>query len=236
MHRLFGDRPLALSPSGASSRLGEYHRAKQNPAVLDQFFSPPTVSRVSQSLYKSSPAVPAISERFNVLSSRPGGSSVPLSPSHRAQTPRQSSMLPGRLPDRVSPFGTSLVGLAIRSRLRQTESRAVSPVIVQLSNPSSPSGLTSSNLPQSIQGQGENQLDPCNKDVVISALKQKRKRWACHSDDVTTTAEAQPAAKRSRYRFHTGFSGNETMYIIVEHQSQQNFPCKFSMYEVHMYV
>lgn len=201
MHRHSADHPGRPSPS-ESSRLGEYHRSKQSPTVLDQFFSTPTtLSQPSQTLYKSSPAVNRNSERFNVLSSRPGGTSLPFSPSRRAQTPLRSSLQPGRLSDqRTSPFGPSLVNLAIRGRLRQSHSAAVSPVIVQLSTPpnSSASGLTSE-ASQRIQDQEGNRLDPCNKDVVISALKQKRKRWVCPSDDITTAIDSQPAAKRSRY-------------------------------------
>ena len=191
---------MSLSPSGAvSSRLGEYHRAKQSPAVLDQFFSP---SAVSSNVYKSSPAMQTNSGRFSMFSSHQGSTVPSLSPSRRPQTPLRPSLHPGRLTDqRVSPFGTSLVSLAVRGRLRETQSLGVSPVIVHLSNPSdsSRSGLTNPNsyTTQKTQGQGDNQVDPCDKDVVISALKQKRKRWACHNDDIT--AESQPAAKRSRY-------------------------------------
>lgn len=198
MHRLSSDRP---GPSGGS-RLGEYHRSKQSPAVLDQFFSPPTtLSHPSHTLYKSSPTVNINSERFNVFSPRSEGPAVPLSPSRRARTPLQSSLLPRRLSDqRASSFGPSLVNLAVRGRLRQSHSAAVSPVIVQLSSPSTPSGSGgTSELSQRTQGQGENQPDPCNKEVVISALKQKRKRWACPTDDTTTTVESQPAAKKPRY-------------------------------------
>lgn len=198
MHRLSSDRP----GSSGSSRLGEYHRSKQSPAVLDQFFSPPTtLSHPSHALYKGSPTVNINSERFNVFSPLSEGTALALSPSRRARTPLQSSFFPRRLSDqRASSFGSSLVNLAVRGRLRQSHSAAVSPVIVQLSTPSTPSGSGgTSEVSQRIQSQGENQPDPCNKEVVISALKQKRKRWACPSDDITTTMESQPAAKRSRY-------------------------------------
>lgn len=192
MHRLSGDHP---GPSG-TSRLGEYHRSKQSPSVLDQFLSPPTtLSRPSHTLYKSSPTLNINLERFN---SRSGGTGVLLSPSRRARTPLQAPLLPARLSDqRPSPFGPSLVNLAVRGRLRQSQSAAVSPVVVQLSSPSTSSG--SSEVSQRIHNQGENRPDPCDKEVVISALKQKRKRWACPSDDITTAMDSQPAAKRSRY-------------------------------------
>ena len=57
--------------------------------------------------------------------------------------------------------------------------------------------------PVAPQSSGGNEVDPCDREVVISALKQKRKRWVCQAaDDVTGNTESQPAAKRSRYRLH----------------------------------
>ena len=200
MHRLSGDRPSVLSPSGGSSRLGDYHRAKQNPAVLDRLCSIPTHSRLS--LYKTSPTPQtANSERFSLFPLRQDGGGSVLPPLRRAQTPLQSPLQFSGY--QTSPLHTSLVSLAMRGRLRQTESLPVSPVIVQLSSPAgpSPSGTISHSgeLSHSAQSQGEKRLDPCNRDVVMSALKQKRKRWACASDDSTVTQDSQqPAAKKSR--------------------------------------
>lgn len=181
--------PPTFSPL-STSRMGEYHRAKQNPAVLDQFYSSPSQTHLARNLYKTTPTPLSNSDRFGVPPGRQGSGFAPL---RRAQTPIQGSLFKGHLQTHhSSPPGTSLVSLAVRGRLRQTESLPVSPVIVQLSNPTE-AGSTSrdSNAPA-----GTPSLDPCNKEVVISALKQKRKRWACPSEDGPT--DSQPAAKRSR--------------------------------------
>lgn len=186
--------PPTLSPLG-TSRMGEYHRAKQNPAVLDQFYSSPSQTRLARNLYKTTPTPLSNSDRFGLPPGRQGSGLAPL---RRAQTPVQGSLLKGRLQTyHSSPPGTSLVSLAVRGRLRQTESLPVSPVIVQLSNPTD-AGNTSFSGRDSSAPAGAPSLDPCNKEVVISALKQKRKRWACTSEDGPTGIDSQPAAKRSR--------------------------------------
>ena len=197
--RLRGDQSVSLSPSSSAvsgNRLGEYHRSKQNPAVLDHYLSPNTTSQLSGSLYKNSPTVHANSDRFSLFPSPHGTTGFP--PSRRVQTPLRSSLFHSR-GHGVSPFGTSLVSMAVRGRLRQSQSTGVSPVIVQLSNSSSPSQTGLTGRDEGTQQQGDTLHDPCNKDVVISALKQKRKRWACQGEDVTGNTDSQPAAKRSRY-------------------------------------
>lgn len=203
--RLTGDHTISGPLSPSSNRLVDYHRSKQNPAVLDQYLSPNnTSSQLSNSLYKNSPTVHANSNRFtqspHLITGFP-----PISTRH-VQTPLRSSLFhTGLSPGGrgVPPFGTSLVSMAVRGRLRQSQSAGVSPVIVQLSSSSnlSQTSLTTSRGDNSMQQdqEGGNQPDPCSKDTVISALKQKRKRWACHSDDIIGNTDTQPAAKRSRY-------------------------------------
>ena len=95
--------------------------------------------------------------------------------------------------------------MAVRSRLRHSESPGISPVMVHIPGAAS-TGVNRDNEGASARGSSQlsegNEADPCDREVVMSALKQKRKRWACHSgDDVVGNAaeSAQPAAKRSRY-------------------------------------
>ena len=101
--------------------------------------------------------------------------------------------------------------MAVRSRLCRSEGPDISPVMVHIPGASSTGvnmddkgASASSSSPTS----GGNEADPCDREVVISALKQKRKRWACHSgDDVVGIAaeSAQPAAKRTRYDQSSSF-------------------------------
>ena len=192
------DAPLS-SNYVLGARLGEYHRSRQNPAVLDQFIS----SQSPQSLYKNSPTVRSTSERFNLFPS-PATHSIMtgVSPlSRRTHTPfRRSPFHSSATP---SPFSTGLVGMAVRSRLRNSETQGISPVMVHLPGTSSIALSESAKETTSQSISGGEEVNPCDRDVVISALKQKRKRWVCHTgDDVIGNAESsQPAAKRSRYIF-----------------------------------
>ena len=183
----------------SGSRLGDYHRSKQNPAVLDQLITSPT----PQNLYKSSPAIQPSSERFNIFS-LPQNTTTGFSPlSRRIQTPFRLS--PFQTTRRsASPFGTGLVSMAVRGRLRESQTSGVSPVMVHL--PSTSLSVSRGSERDGLQSSEEAPVNPCNREVVISALKAKRKRWACqvanddpNGDNVVENAESQPAAKRSRY-------------------------------------
>ena len=85
--------------------------------------------------------------------------------------------------------------MAVRGR--RSHSSELSPVMVHLSSPlTSAAGEPS----DEVSASEKTTVDPCNKEVIISALK-KRKRWTGQGRDVDSasgSAESQPAAKRSR--------------------------------------
>ena len=90
------------------------------------------------------------------------------------------------------------MSLAVRSRLRQSASQPVSPVIVQLSSRSATGNASFTGHESGSQVGGSKPLDPCSRDAVMYALKQKRKRWTCGGDEESAYGDREPVAKRSR--------------------------------------
>ena len=145
--------------SNVGNRLGDYHMSKQNPAVIDQLYSPH-----KSSLYKTaSPLFNGLSHSGHLNGNRGGRTQIQT---FLRQTLNRRNSLPG------GGTGTSLVHLAIQGRQRKYDSVPVSPVIVRLSG----SSLTGSNKGAELGSLDEEEatVNPCDKDVVVSALRQKR--------------------------------------------------------------
>ena len=138
-----------------SHRPGDYHMAKQNPAILDHLHSPRPSSVKDPLIYKSP-------------------TYVPPPPTHYTRSPlvHNTSLLQHTINGRRSaqPTGTSLVQLAVRGSQRNSENVLASPVIVRLS------GTGSALRPRDREEQQQTVANPCDKDVIMSALKQKRYR------------------------------------------------------------
>lgn len=174
-----------LSPL-SKNRLADYHMSKQNPDVLDRMYS---------SSFHSSPGndhCPLNSRSFTppgMKLSVNGHTGRNTSILKRAPpTPTQMSLLKQALKANrgQSSFGTtgsSLVQLATRKRLWGVSgSPTVSPVVVRLSRganthvgddgiykePAMSNGTTKS------VGREEGLGNPCDKDVVLSALRKRR--------------------------------------------------------------
>ena len=144
--------------SNVGNRLGDYHMSKQNPAVIDQLYSP---RDHKNDLYKT--ASPLFNGLNHSNGSRSGRTQIQT---FLRQTLNRRNSLPGST-------GTSLVHLALQGRQRRYDSVPVSPVIVRLSG----SGLSGSKGAELGKlDEEETAVNPCDKDVVVSALRQKR--WA----------------------------------------------------------
>ena len=137
--------------------------SKQNPAVIDQLYSPsPASSSHKNNLYKTaSPLFNGLNHSRHLNGNRSGRTQVQ---SFLRQTLNRRNSLPGGT-------GTSLVHLAIQGRQRKYDSVPVSPVIVRLSGSSLDEGK---GMELGRLEEEETAVNPCDKDVVISALRQKR--------------------------------------------------------------
>lgn len=167
--------------SNVGNRLGDYHMSKQNPAVIDQLYSP---RDHKNDLYKT--ASPLFNGLNHSNGSRSGRTQIQT---FLRQTLNRRNSLPGST-------GTSLVHLALQGRQRRYDSVPVSPVIVRLSG----SGLSGSKGAELGKlDEEETAVNPCDKDVVVSALRQKRKRWPTSYDDNSPASDIFPSAKRTRY-------------------------------------
>ena len=165
-----------VTPTNFNNRLGEYHMSKQNPAVLDRMYSSPSSPQKEQ-LYKTVSPLVNHTARLN-------GSGIAL---RNCRSPLHTSLLKqtlGRVRRNSLPGQSSLVHMAVHGSQRHYDSVGVSPVIVKLS---SPDGRESTNRGRSSGGlsleasswkNDERMLmaapNPCDKTVVLSALKQKR--------------------------------------------------------------
>ena len=167
----------------SASPVNGYHMSKQNPDVLDHLCSP-SPSHRDTLLHKKTltPAMVRVG----------AGSSMLISARNGHQAPGQSSLVKQMLNDKHRA-PTSLVHLATRGKSFRSGVN-ISPVVVKLSGaathnvPSNSSSLNSSreegsstesgaedNL-RSTNGKGSpvKGRDPCDKNVVLSALRQRR--------------------------------------------------------------
>ena len=164
--------PAASSPLNRS-RIREYHRSRQNPDILDEMYTPPLASR-GAGFGKETAG--------NVMGNRqPGQTSGSLWGSNDySRSPRlggtgslsHNSHLLRVLKHRShgsSP--NSLVQLAAKKNAGRLLRNGIgrSPVTVKLA------GVKEENQPMEVKetGSGERK-DPCDKEVVLSALRQKR--------------------------------------------------------------
>lgn len=151
---------------GASSPLSlshHYHMSRQNPAVLDKLYSidQPSPSQ-EELLYKThSPGVNRAASSTLTARHLSGHSPhVGLQSSLVKQTLSHRSSLPS-----AAAAGSSIVQLAARRT-----HHSISPVVVRLAGPDS--ALEPHRY--STSPRGERAADPCSKDAVVLALKQKR--------------------------------------------------------------
>ena len=134
--------------------------SKQNPAVLDFLYSSPS----STQSYK------AASPLFNYSYTN----GFPVA-SRNGRTPLHTSLLRQTLSNNkrrnsLPRTGSSLVHLAAQRKHRNYDSVPVSPVIVRLSGPASTvEDTTSAHKDEN----GKVKVNPCDKNVVISALKKR---------------------------------------------------------------
>eukprot|EP00731_Ephydatia_muelleri_P015342 Em0008g1062a len=144
-----------------SHRPGEYHMTKQNPAILDHLHSPRQASVKDPLIYKSPTYFPPPPTQYT-----------------RSPLVHNTSLLQHAINSHRNsqPVGTSLVQLAVRGSKRNGENGLASPMIVRLS------GAGSALRPRGGEEEEEHPVaNPCDKDVIMSALKQRRKRKAALS-------------------------------------------------------
>lgn len=181
--------PSVLTSPYNNHRLGDYHMSRQNPAVLDHMYIGEPSPRKDFIGYKR-PLTPTLEP--NRLPMSPNGS-FPLTRAGRQHSLVMTSLVKQTLNNNGrSPLSnrSSLVQLAARGSPLHTNTSHVSPVIVKLSEPEKKNSKVRS--PPSSHGDSMNiPFDPCDKNVVVSALKQKRKRWLS-SVTVSPTGDKSP--------------------------------------------
>ena len=177
-------RSLVDHARSSASPVNGYHMSKQNPDVLDRLCSP-SPSHRDTLLHKKtlSPAIVRVGAGSSMLMSARNG--------HQAPT-GQSSLVKQMLNDKHRA-PTSLVHLATRGKTFRSGVN-ISPVVVKLSGagtydlPSNSSNLNSTREEgssaengaeaglKSTNGEGSpvKTRDPCDKNVVMSALRQRR--------------------------------------------------------------
>ena len=177
-------RSLVDHARSSASPVNGYHMSKQNPDVLDRLCSP-SPSHRDTLLHKKtlSPAMVCVG----------AGSSMLMSARNGHQAPGQSSLVKQMLNDKHRA-PTSLVHLATRGKTFRSGVN-ISPVVVKLSGtgtydlPSNSPSLNSSREEGSSTENGAHETglrstngegspvktrDPCDKNVVMSALRQRR--------------------------------------------------------------
>ena len=144
--------------------------SKQNPAVIDQMYSS-SASPQKDQLYKTVTPLMSRNTRLN-------GSGILV---RNDSTPGHTSLLKqtlGKIHQNSLPGHSSLVQLAVRGSQRQYDSIGVSPVIIKLSGPepTTREGLNPDLGMETSSWQNDRRevVNPCDKNVVLSALKQKR--------------------------------------------------------------
>ena len=153
---------------------GKYHMSRQNPDVLDRMYA-----SSNQQLQK-------ISDN-SVLND--GQSPVMIGPSGHTGTvhftpPYQTTLLRQMLNARRlrSTPPSSLVELATMKGGRLLRKSVASPVVVKLA------GVKRSNREESgrgkiVNGREQSTPNPCDKEVVLKALRQRRYERVCHNND-----------------------------------------------------
>ena len=166
-----------------NSRIADYHMSKQNPDVLDRIYSSAT-PQVGYSPFSSQlNTSPLYNSGPNSTTSTPGVSFQ----NRVSHTPAQMSLLRQTLKASKSQSAShsSLVQLATqRSSVRLSSGATISPVVVRLSRGSAtppPHGARSNEgvFVNGIGSEGDadrlaNAGNPCDKDTVLSALRNKR--------------------------------------------------------------
>ena len=150
--------------------------SKQNPAILDRMYSSPSSPQKEQ-LYKTVSPFVNHTARLN-------GSGIV---SRNCRSPLHASLLRqtlGRVHRNSLPGQSSLVHMAVHGSQRHYDSVGVSPVIVKLSSPDNKeptdrSGLSRGLTTEASSWQNGERMstaapNPCDKTVILSALKQKR--------------------------------------------------------------
>lgn len=150
--------------------------SKQNPAVLDRMYSSPSSPHKEQ-LYKTVSPFVNHNARLN-------GSGIV---SRSCRSPLHASLLKqtlGRVRRNTLPGQSSLVHMAVHGSQRHYDSVGVSPVIVKLSSPDNKEPTDRGRLSRGLITEasswenGERMSNaapnPCDKTVILSALKQKR--------------------------------------------------------------
>jgi len=187
--------------SAMSSRLADYHMSKQNPEMLDRMTSPSAHSRhtmvnnyTASAQYQylgsnstgSSPYNTSMPGSHSVGSSPyrfPGSNSTGSSPYHSLGSNSALSPFPSNTPGTPSLLRQSLQASKAQSQARSSlvhlatqrssvrlNSSPMSPGIVRITRGSS----TAANVPRESSSPAIREPDPCDKDTVLSALRNKR--------------------------------------------------------------
>ena len=164
-----------------NTRIADYHMSKQNPDVLDRIYS----STTPQNGYtpfgsRQTTTSPLYGSGHSSTNSSPGFTFQ----NQVSHTPVQMSLLRQTLnaSKSRSVSRSSLVQLATqRSSVRLNSGASISPVVVRLSRgtdtPSSKGVRSEESVSRLVNGvsDGHAQVgNPCNKDTVLSALRNKR--------------------------------------------------------------
>ena len=177
--------PEQSSVTPLRNRLADYHMSKQNPDVLDRMYSSslPSSPMNGYRPLNNNTFTPSVHHNRSINSHSGMGLSFQNRVTH---TPVQMSLLRQTMKSArgQGSFGlghTSLVQLATqKGSLRMNGSPTISPVVVRLSRKSEPpsEGRGDSESMSLFNGDGssmENGLgNPCDKDVVLSALRRRR--------------------------------------------------------------
>ena len=160
-----------------NNRLGDYHMSRQDPAVLDRIYagsnsapSSPTHALRNTHLYKAPPSFLNHTTHSNRLGAIVAGSySRNSRPSLPTSLLRQTLSNSGRS---SLPASSSIVNMAVHQGSNRP--RGYSPVIVRRSRPAGTMGENEGRVGGEREEEPMVAFNPCDRDVVISALKQKR--------------------------------------------------------------
>ncbi len=183
MRQNLSETPSTLNHSahhGYHSRVREYHMSRQNPDIIDRLYSPSNKDEsrnghIETNTRNNRISSPAASP-FSIGHGRPatGGTSSGGTPS---QTTLLRQMLNSRKSQSRSPVpgGGSLVQMATRRGAfgkagRLLRNGGVSPVIVKLAGVKN----AEESKVEILNGEDQRPNNPCDKDVVLSALRQRR--------------------------------------------------------------
>lgn len=181
--------PRSTSPLNGhyQSRVGEYHMSRQNPDILDQMYLSPSTANSTRFLGAGRGGIYTLGnrDRTTYMLGRVNGHRSPaISPrlgsvGAPAQLSYLRQILNSRRSQSVSP--SSLVQLATRKGVGRTgrllkNGVGGSPVIVRLAGANRSEKKEEVQQAQVVNRSESNNkaVDPCDKEVVLSALRQRR--------------------------------------------------------------